>query len=1011
MRRIVTIVCMTALLSSFLPAAPVRSAEATIVEVDAIGVMPTDYVGTMTLESVNTVEQDYDSHNAFPSQGVAVLSSGDVVVCDTSYGRLHVFSSRLEHQRTIGSPGSGTGRLQYPIDVAVDDAGNMYVADFFGNKVTKYAANGSVALEFGSEGMGAGSFMGPAGIAVTTDGSIWVADQLNNRVEQFNASGARLASVTGIPHPAGMTAVGTTPYVIAEDGAVYTIRNGGAVRVFAAQGDGENLIASGADLAVDGNGDIYVADRGTGDVPVPGVKVFSGNGQYLRSLGRYPEDMTDVQDGELLSPGGVAVAADGAVYVMNSGFFRNQTNPFGSGFRARLVEYTPEGGVVNALDYGIDEPGRLNNPQDVAIDGRGQLWVACSAPSVSADGQMIEWDRGYVQVLDSSGNAVFTVMKAGSRSIQFVQSVGANGNGFVYVGVQDVRGGFIAVYDESGNYIRTIASGSVDEPSDIEVGSDGTLWVCNQGDGSVVHLTSDGRDIGRFPTPGMPGGLSITAGGNLLVCVWGESSEVQQVLLYTSRGALVRSFGISGGGRGSGRLYYPHDAVLLTDGLVLVSDSENGRFVAFRPDGTVAWTTDRTWYIPGRMAWSSNGLLYMTDGFHNVLRVLQYGDAVPPDGTSVTARFDTALLSVRAGSTARLQVNFHNWSARTDTYAVTASVAGTAGWSCTANPPLVTVASGATGIVSVDVQVPPDLPVGTAATVTVTAHGSLTLTGAVSVRATVEVQTPSAVIVGGSSVEAEAGTIVIVPVQARHVESLYAAGCSVRYDTADLELVAVQKGDLLGDDVLFVEDHVVAGQVLLGVTRMADAAPVSVDGTIAVLSFRALQACTTQLDIVDLRLLGGDEGRDEIHGKGRSIPVRIVAAKPRTTLVLCIGSSIMKVGVVNANLDAPPVIVESRTVVPIRAVAEALGGKVSWDASTRTVTVVLGNVSLRLTIGRSTALVNGNSVPIDDANPKVVPLIMAGRTMLPLRFVAENLGADVQWDGTTQTITVIYPRP
>lgn len=1011
MRRIMTIVCMMALLSSLVPTTLVRSADATIVEVDTIGVMPPDYVGTMTLESVNTVEQDYDSHNAFPSQGVAVLSSGDVVVCDTSYGRLHVFSSQLEHRRTIGAPGSGTGHLQYPTDVAVDNAGNMYVVDFFGNKVTKYAADGSVALEFGSEGAGAGSFMGPAGIAVTTDGNIWVADQLNNRVERFNASGARLASVTGIPHPAGMTAVGTTPYVIAEDSAVYAIRNGGAVRVFAAQGDDESLIAAGADLAVDGNGDIYVADRGTGEIPVPGIKVFSGNGQYLRTLGQYPEDMTDVQDGELLSPGGVAVAADGTVYAMNSGFFRNQANPFGSGFHARLVAYTPEGGVVNALDYGIDEPGRLNNPQDVAIDGRGQLWIACSAPSVSADGQMIEWDRGYVQVLDSSGNAVFAVMKAGSRSIQFVQSVGANGNGFVYVGVQDVRGGFIAVYDESGNYIRTIASGNVDEPADIEVGSDGTLWVCNQGDGSVVHLTSDGRDIGRFSTPGMPGGLSITADGNLLVCVWGESSEVQQVLLYTSRGALVRSFGTAGGGRGPGRLYYPHDAVLLADGLVLVSDSENGRFVAFRPDGTVAWATDRTWYIPGRMAWSSNGLLYMTDGFHNVLRVLRYGDAVLPEGTSVTARFDATLLAVRAGSTARLQVNLRNWSARTDTYAITAHVSGVVGWSCAASPPLMTVASGATGVASVDVQVPPGLSVGTAATVTVTVRGSLTPTDMVSARATVEVRTPPAVIVGGSSLEAEAGTIVIVPVQARYVENLYAAGCSVHYDTADLELVAVQRGALLGDDVLFLENHVAAGQVMLGLTRTADAAPVSVDGTIAVLSFRALQACTTQLDIVDLRLLGGDGGRDEIRGKGRSIPVHIVAAKPRTTLVLRIGSPVMKVGAISANLDAPPVIVESRTLVPIRAVAEALGGRVSWDASTRTAIVTLGNVSLHLTIGRSTALVNGSSVPIDDANAKVVPLIMTGRTMLPLRFVAENLGADVQWDETTQTITIIYPRP
>jgi hypothetical protein len=90
---------------------------------------------------------------------------------------------------------------------------------------------------------------------------------------------------------------------------------------------------------------------------------------------------------------------------------------------------------------------------------------------------------------------------------------------------------------------------------------------------------------------------------------------------------------------------------------------------------------------------------------------------------------------------------------------------------------------------------------------------------------------------------------------------------------------------------------------------------------------------------------------------------------------------------------------------------ESLRGTVSWDAVTRTATVSLGGVSLKLSIGQTMALVNGRQVPIDNANPKVVPQIIAGRTMLPLRFVTENLGADVQWEGTTQTITITYPKP
>jgi len=249
------------------------------------------------------------------------------------------------------------------------------------------------------------------------------------------------------------------------------------------------------------------------------------------------------------------------------------------------------------------------------VDGKGQLWVACSRPVVSSDGTTIEWNRGYADVLDASGNELFAVMRAGSRSMRLVESVAANGAGLVYIAAQDTKGGFIAVYDEAGNYVRTIASGKVDGASDLEVAGDGTLWACNQGDGSVVHLGADGAELGRFPTPGMPGGLTVLPGGDLLVCVWGELSDVQQVIRYSSKGAVLKAYGTAGGGRGTGQLYYPHDAVLLPDGLVLVSDGENGRFVAFAQDGSVAWTTSRSWYLPGRMTWSAQGTLYLTDGF------------------------------------------------------------------------------------------------------------------------------------------------------------------------------------------------------------------------------------------------------------------------------------------------------------------------------------------------------------------------------------------------------------
>ena len=1013
MKKTIGLLCVIALLGTLLvPGTGTATGAVALTEVDTIGVMPSDYVGTLTIESVNTVEKDYPSAQAFPSQGVAVLPNGDVVVCDTGYGRIHVLSADLVHKRVIGSLGSGRGQLQYPADVAVDSAGNIYVADFFGNKVVEYGNDGSVVMEFGSEGKGAGQFEGPAGIAVTPDGSIWVADQLNDRLEQFTATGTYVTTVTGISRPAGMTSAGLFSYVVSSgDSAVYRLSGTTAVRVFAARGEAENLITSAADLAVDTKGSIYVADRGTGDLPAPAVKVFSSSGQYQRSFGEYPADMTDIQDGEVLSPGGVAVAPDGMVYVMNSGFFRDATNPFGSGYHAKLVEYAPGGGVVAVQDYAIDVRGRLNNPQDVAVDGKGQLWVACSSPAISADGQTIEWNRGYVDVLDGSGNELFTVMRAGSRSMQLVESVAASGAGLVYVAAQDVKGGFIAVYDEAGNYVRTIAAGKVDGPSDLEVASDGTLWACNQGDGSVVHLAADGSELGRFTTAGMPGGLTVLPDGDLLVCLWGESSEVQQVVRYSSTGVVIRAFGAAGGGRGAGQMYYPHDAMLLPDGLILVSDAENGRFVAFREDGSVAWTTTRSWYLPGRMTWSAQGTLYVTDGFHNVIHELSYGQPEVPQGAAVTVRLDTVERAVSAGATTGFQVSLRNRSARTDTFTVTSTVRGGSGWSSSVSPASVTVLSGATGVVNVTVQVPEGLAPGTVGAVNVEVHSALDPANITTVHAEVAIRIAPPVVVGGIPVETLMGAMVQVPLDARDVENLYGVGCRVTYDGNTLQLVSVAKGDLLGADTLFIEDHGTAGEVRVALTLKGDAQPVSGNGSIAVLTFRALEAGTTQLDIDELQLLGGDGGRQELAGKARSIPVRVIAEQPRTVLVLRIGSPTMKAGSSSVVLDAPPVIVEGRTLVPIRAVVELLGGTVAWDAASQTVTISLDGTELKLVIGKSSALVNGKSTPIDSTNPNVVPQILNSRTMLPLRFIAENLSADVQWEDSTQTITITYPNP
>lgn len=104
---------------------------------------------------------------------------------------------------------------------------------------------------------------------------------------------------------------------------------------------------------------------------------------------------------------------------------------------------------------------------------------------------------------------------------------------------------------------------------------------------------------------------------------------------------------------------------------------------------------------------------------------------------------------------------------------------------------------------------------------------------------------------------------------------------------------------------------------------------------------------------------------------------------------------------VEVQTDVPPVIENMRTLVPVRAVTEALGFQVEWDQETRTATLTKGETTIQLTEGSPEAMVNGEKVTLD-----VAPFIVSGRMMVPVRFVAEQIGLHVDWDQETRTVLI-----
>jgi len=132
-----------------------------------------------------------------------------------------------------------------------------------------------------------------------------------------------------------------------------------------------------------------------------------------------------------------------------------------------------------------------------------------------------------------------------------------------------------------------------------------------------------------------------------------------------------------------------------------------------------------------------------------------------------------------------------------------------------------------------------------------------------------------------------------------------------------------------------------------------------------------------------------------------------------TKIVLRINDPLMQIDSEMHEIDPGrgtiPIIREGRTFLPIRSIIEALSGNISWNGLNKKITIELANTKVELIIGDNIGIVDGKKVQLDPDNPKVVPFILNARTMLPLRFIAENLGAEVNWDSQTQTVTIVHP--
>lgn len=101
------------------------------------------------------------------------------------------------------------------------------------------------------------------------------------------------------------------------------------------------------------------------------------------------------------------------------------------------------------------------------------------------------------------------------------------------------------------------------------------------------------------------------------------------------------------------------------------------------------------------------------------------------------------------------------------------------------------------------------------------------------------------------------------------------------------------------------------------------------------------------------------------------------------------------------TFDQNPIIQNERVLVPLRKIFESLSAEVSWDPGTQAITVVKAGTTVNLTVGLPEAYINDSLLTLDQP-----PVIVNDRTLVPIRFVSEALGAKVDWDAASRTVRI-----
>jgi tripartite motif-containing protein 71 len=519
--------------------------------------------------------------------------------------------------------------LRFPEAVAVDTAGDVYVADQLSYVVQKFSAAGVYLGQWGSFGGGHGQFGPIGGLATDAAGNVYVVDSSHNRIEKFDPSGTFITSWGHSGNEPGQFNFGSSQdptkppgggiavyggYVYVADSGNDRIERfnleGGEPLEWGSYGTGGGQFSYPRGVAANAT-EVLVTDDDNHR-----IEKFNPNGQFESAAGT--EGTTGGQFG---FPYGIALDAAGDVYVADD-------------INHRIVKLNPALAFVTEWGSFGSAPGQLAFPRGLASDPAGDTYVADTANDRI---QVFNPEGRYLRTLGASARAPGVLV--GPQGLATDPA-----GGLLVSDTVDSRVELFAPHTDAFTGALTATGGYAEgfnRPAGIAVDPRGSVYISDPADERIVRLWGDGTFLSELGGPADLGGAQLAGAGSVAVvaptgALYVADTNHNRVLLYGPEGKLRARFGANGGDGSSGESpgKFDHPAAVAVDGAgdMYVADTNNNRIVKLSPTGAVLaeWGSlgagDGRFHSPAGVALDAAGNVYVVDSKNNRVEVLT------PDG-------------------------------------------------------------------------------------------------------------------------------------------------------------------------------------------------------------------------------------------------------------------------------------------------------------------------------------------------------------------------------------------